>query len=100
MQSLVMTEMCKGSPNTWRGDAAQRGTLSTMRGNFSGRSPTGQTTCPKIEYIMSMVSRSTAALLVAHSRRQGPPEVRLWRASVTLQRALSPRARLLAQMQL
>ena len=52
------------------------------------------------EYMMSMASRGMAALLVAHPRRQGPPEVRLGRASVALKRALSPRARLLAQMQL
>ena len=49
---------------------------------------------------MSMASRGAAALLVAHPRRQGPPEVRLGRASVSLEGALSPRARLLAQMQL
>ena len=49
---------------------------------------------------MSMASRGPTALLVAHPRRQGPPEVRLGRASVSLEGALSPRARLLAQMQL
>ena len=76
-----MTEMCKGSPNTWRGDVAQRGTLTTIRTEiFSGRSPTGLAN-PELEDIYNY--KISLFFVSARAVRATPTQTKLTPAAST-----------------